>query len=452
MKNSVVLVLIIISYVSLPVYSDCQSDMAKVNNFAKKAQTAKNQGDAKKASLQYKRAARKLSSMKYTCSAISLKTLLNKEKYYRKLASGAVINSGQKKSVEIANNNTHLTAKDSKSIKRCQSKLLRAKKLISKGRSARRSKRRANDVAARALLLSIKRQCPNSTAARSARKLLSRIKNTRSGSGSINKKVKNNNTRNRDISKRKKNAQTLRRERAANQRLQSTQSSKKSNNRLMRQHAKSHSCETKKLGHIYSAEKQAYKALSNTRYMLAASRFIEAIHGYESNSHKCTSDEAKFVLLDRVDQLRGILDNIKRDYIRCGERLKEVQNISQTAYDAEQSEQFKRAQEGYVKAVKAFQTMPQVCASNTHTIELNENRDKRDLLACSHYIAGIKDYNIAFSLVRKAQKNNAVKAYRNAISLFTLGLKKCSLNASNNKTVRRLNIKSARSIKRMLGQ
>ncbi|VAW74678.1 hypothetical protein MNBD_GAMMA12-3121 [hydrothermal vent metagenome] len=451
MKNSVALVFIIVSYVSLPVYSSCQSDMVKVNGFAKKAQAAKKQGDSKKASLQYKRAARKLSSMKYTCSKISLKTLLSKEKYYRKLASGTAKNSSQERNIETIKNKTNSTASASKSLRRCNSKLLRAKKLITQGRTARRSKRKTHYAAARELLWWIKRKCPGSNAASSAKKLLSRIKATRSGVRSSSKKIKNST---RNTPKRKKNAGTLIGNRATsyNQRQQAPKSVKNPNNRLIRQHAKSNSCETKKLGHIYSAEKQAYSALNRTKYMLAASRFIDAIHGYENSSHKCTSDEGKLAVLERVDQLRMILDNIKKDHIHCGKRLKEVQNISQTAYDAEQSEQFKRAQEGYVKAVIAFQTMPQVCASNTHTIELNENRDKRDLLACSHYVAGIKDYNIAFSLVRKAQKNNAVKAYRKAISLFTLGLKKCSLNTSNNNVVRRLNVKSARSIKRMLGR
>ncbi len=456
MKNLVALVFIILTYISAPAFSSCKSDLKKVAVLSKKAIAARNSGDANKARFNYKRAARRLSAMKYTCSKISLAELAKKERYYRKLAasvSGASVSKAPPpkttvETVRTKSNTSKVRSTKSRSTvtatKRCGAKLPRARQLISQGNKARRrSRRNAYYAAARELLLKIKTRCSGMSAATSANKLLVRIGY---GATEQTRKVE---TRKKTNRLRRIATDNMAPPKSRRKSPRSRKVSQKNSRHIAGQHARRNSCEVKKLPHIYTAEQQAYKALSNMQYVLAADRFIEAIQGYESNSHKCPTNKSKLAVLDRIDRLTKILRKLKQEHIHCAKRLEAVRDLSRTAYNDENSGEFELAQEGYVNTVKAYETMPQVCASRAHARELNENRAKRDLLACSHYVDGIKEFNKAFSAVSKAQNKRAVSAYSKASTSFSLAIKNCSYNSANRKILRKLKLYSTHSIKRL---
>jgi len=455
----VALVFIILTYISAPAFSSCKSDLKKVAAFSKKAVAARNKGDAGKARYNYKRAARKLSAMKYTCSNISLLELAKKERHYRSLAasvSGSSVSKASPPKVAVepirTKSKTNRAKSTVKVVKRCGAKLPRARQLIAQGNKARRSRRNAYYAAARDILVKVKARCPRTSVAARADKLLVRVRivlRTRSTVPTSNEPPSKKKDRSRATATRKSTRSVSSRSKRYSRAATSKKSSTRTSRHLVGQHARRNSCEVTKLTHIYTAEQQAYKALSNMQYVLAADRFIEAIHGYESNSHKCPTNKSKLAVLDRIDRLTKILRKLKQEHIHCAKRLEAVRDLSRTAYNDENSGEFELAQEGYVSTVKAYETMPQVCASRAHSRELNENRAKRDLLACSHYIEGIKEFNKGFNAISKAQNKRAVTAYRKAFASFNLATKNCSYNLTNRKILRKLKLYSTHSIKRL---
>ena len=444
MKSRVALIFIIMSVISTPVFSSCKSDLKKVAVFTKKAEYAKQQGNSNEARGHYKRAARKLSAMKYTCSEISLDELAKKERHYRALATGLSSSS-----------NVTSAAKPKVAPQKpdCGTDIPRARQLVSRGGQAKGRQSKAHYAKARTILNSIKRKCPRSKAASTANNLLARIAAENKAKGEqaqLNRKK----TIKKASSKPVKSSQT----RTSASRIQkprkprvarSKKHRRQKGSRITGRYPGRKSCEINKLVHFYTAEQQAYSALKDLKYSLAADRFVDAIHGYENNSHKCLTAKAKLSVLDRAEHLKAVLNKLKREHIHCSRHLDEVRELAKLAYNDEHAGEFELAQEGYVKAVKAYESIPQVCASLTHSTELNENRAKRDLLACSHYIDGIKQYNKAFKAVSNARNRQAANAYQKAAASFDLALGNCKYNTVNNKVLRKLTLYSKRYITRL---
>lgn len=423
----------------------------KVAKFTKKAEYAKKQGNSNEAKSNYKRAARKLSAMKYTCSEISLSELSRKERHYRALAAGLS---------RPANVSSAAKPKVTPKKPDCSSNIPRARQLVSRGSQSTGRQSSAHFAKARTILLSIQRKCPRSKAASTANNLLARIasesnvkareqklkrrKAAKIASKKLVKPVPPQNTTASRPQKQRKNAGVRYKKKTPRKRQKRT--------RISGRYPGRKSCEINKLVHFYTAEQQAYKAVKELKYALAADRFVDAIHGYENNSHKCSTAKAKLSVLDRAERLKAVLDKLKREHIHCSRHLNEVREMSKIAYNDENAGEFELAQEAYVKAVKAYESIPQVCASVTHAKELNENRAKRDLLACSHYVDGIKQYNIAFKAVSNARNKQAANAYQKAAAAFDLALGNCKYNSVNIKVLRKLSLYSKRYTTRLRKQ
>jgi len=383
-----ILLLLVLVY-STAVGATCKLDYEKVNAIAANAVIAQKKGNFIEAKGYFKKAARKLSGMKYRCNDISLKEMTGKERQYRLLAN----------------------------YTDCGSLLKNAQAMVIKSQQPRLGRKQQSLYKDNALAFynTVLERCPNSQYDKYATKKIQLLENKRAY-------VK---------SKPKPKLKTSARTNIKPESLVRKYLPRKNRVRIG-------SCFYRHLRPAIALENKGNKAFYRKKYSDAVVFYKVAADQYISKSQQCKKAKERVAALDKAKTLRSKMIKIKTDYLGCERKISGVRGVRDRAYIDEQASEFDLAQEGYKEAYTSYLALPKACSAGKFRREMQSSQNKSRLLACPQYIVGIKSYNLAFNAMSKAKRKVAAKFYRKAAKSFGVALARCGFKGENFKMLNKL--------------
>ncbi len=363
-------------------WANCKSDYVKVNSFAVNAANAQKKGQYDVAKKLFRKAARKLSAMKYRCSSISLKEMSTKERKYRIYARYTGCG---------------------KLIQQAQSNIIKIKAGANKKQAASLVRLAINNYN------SVIAKCPNSQYQKYAQIKLASI-----GGGKFknNSKATINRNSGREVSRKTNRFKSVRIRRGR--------------------------CYYQYLRQVAKIEMKANIAFKNKLYGDAVKHYNNAAEMYISESQKCKNAKDRLSALDRAKLLRLRVVAIKSKYVNCTAKADAAKKLREEAFGDEQSGDYDLAHDGYMNALRAYLSIPKACSPEQYTHLRKESRDRAKLLSCNSYVEGIISYNQAFSAMSKADKREAALEYGKAARYFDSAVSKCGFVAANFKLLNKL--------------
>lgn len=393
------------------IFADCNSDLKKVDAMKIAAATAEKARKYSEAQKIYKRGARKVAVMKYSCTRLSLTELSKRERYFRTSA---------------------------KSIG-CSTFLEKGMSYTDKAKSASRARKYRiaagfNKSAIEQYNLAIK-SCANTLIAKQASKMLAQARGiSKTNLSASSKKVY------LGTAKKGRTSTARKKPGYAKVATSSIDIGKKRN--------RANKCFVKKLRHIIRIENDGARALKKGDIDSAANYLSIAADRYDKESAKCANVTERLGVMDRSKYLTQKVQFINQKYNRCGKGISEAQSLARQAVKEERLGDYQFAQETYTKLALIYDRIPKGCTKQSHIKDKKRFQVRAQLLACQHYISGIKQYNLAFQEMSSANREKASDYYTKAIKFFSAALNSCQYTEPNIKIVRKLKKYSMRSVSR----